>query len=49
MLWTLALLFLVLWAVGLFAHFTAGGVIHVLLLAAVAMVVIRLIQRRRAV
>jgi hypothetical protein len=47
MLWTLAIILLVLWGLGLVTHFTIGGVIHVLLLAAIVVVVIRLLQGRK--
>lgn len=49
MLWMLAILFLVLWGLGLVTHFTIGGVIHVLLIAAVVVVVVRLLSKRRTV
>jgi hypothetical protein len=49
MLWTIALLLLVLWAVGLVSSVTMGGFIHVLLVAAVVLVLVRLIQGRAAV
>jgi hypothetical protein len=49
MLWTIALIFLVLWAVGLVSAYTMGGFIHLLLVAAVVMVLVRLIQGRRVV
>jgi hypothetical protein len=48
MLWTLAVIFLVLWAVGLVTHFTIGGVIHVLLLLAIVSVLLQVIRGRRA-
>jgi hypothetical protein len=47
MLWTLAIVFLVLWLLGMVTSYTLGGVIHVLLVVALIMVVIRLIQGRR--
>lgn len=47
MLWTLAILLLVLWGVGLVTSYTLGGFIHILLLLAVVAVAIRLIQGRR--
>ena len=47
MLWTLALLFVVLWAVGLMTSFTMGGFIHVLIVLAAVSVVVSLIQSRR--
>lgn len=49
MLWTVALIFLVLWAAGLVSAYTMGGLIHLLLVAAVVVVVVRLIQGRRVV
>jgi hypothetical protein len=47
MLWTIALVLLVLWALGLVSSFTMGGFVHVLLVAAVVLVLVRLIQGRR--
>ena len=47
MLWTLALVLLVLWALGLVSSVTMGGFVHVLLVAAVVLVIIRVIQGRR--
>lgn len=47
MLWTIAILLLVLWAVGMVSSYTLGGFIHLLLLLAVVSVAIRLIQGRR--
>jgi len=42
MLWTIAVILVVLWAVGLVSSFTMGGFIHVLIVLAVIMVLIRL-------
>jgi len=47
MLWTVAVVLLVLWGLGLVTSYTLGGFIHILLLLAVVTVVIRLIQGRR--
>jgi hypothetical protein len=47
MLWTIALVLIVLWVLGLVSSYTLGGFIHVLLVIAVVMVLIRLIQGRR--
>jgi len=47
MLWTLAVLLVVLWALGLVTSYTLGGFIHILLVLALVAVVIRLIQGRR--
>jgi hypothetical protein len=49
MLWTIAVLLLVLWAVGLVSSYTVGGFIHLLLIAAVVVVAVRLIQGRQVV
>ncbi len=46
MLWTIALVLLVLWAIGLVAVPSAGGLIHILLVLAVVAVLVRLIQGR---
>jgi asparagine N-glycosylation enzyme membrane subunit Stt3 len=47
MLWTIAIIFLVLWGLGFFTAYTLGGFIHVLLVLAVVAVLIRVIQGRR--
>ena len=47
MLWTLALILLVLWALGLLTSYTMGGLIHLLLVVALVVVVVRLIQGHR--
>lgn len=47
MLWTIAVVLLLLWAVGLMTSYTVGGLIHLLLLLAVAAILIRIIQGRR--
>jgi hypothetical protein len=44
MLYTIALVLLVLWVLGLVTSYTIGGFIHLLLLAAIIMVLIRLIR-----
>jgi len=49
MLWTVAVVLLVLWALGFATSYTMGGLIHILLILAVVAVVIRLIQGRRAI
>jgi uncharacterized protein DUF5670 len=49
MLWTIALVLLVLWGLGLVSSVTMGGFVHVLLVAAVVLVVVRVIQGRRVV
>jgi Family of unknown function (DUF5670) len=47
MLWTVAVILLVLWALGVVSSTSLGGLIHVLLVAGLVMVLIRLIQDRR--
>ena len=47
MLWTIAVVLVVLWALGLVSSYTMGGFIHVLIVLAVIVVVINLIQGRR--
>jgi uncharacterized protein DUF5670 len=47
MLWTIALILVVLWLLGLVSSYTMGGFIHVLIVLAVIVVLIRLIQGRR--
>jgi hypothetical protein len=47
MLWTIAVVLLVLWLLGLGTSYTMGGFIHVLLVIAVIVVILRVIQGRR--
>ena len=49
MLWTIALILFVLWALGMVTSYTMAGFIHILLVVAVIMVVIQLIQGRRVI
>jgi hypothetical protein len=48
MLWTVAVILLVLWAVGLVTSYTMGGFIHILLVIAIVVVLINVIQGRKA-
>jgi hypothetical protein len=48
-LWTLAVILLILWLLGLVTSYTLGGFIHILLVVAIIVVLIRVIQGRRAV
>jgi len=48
MLWTIAVILLVLWALGLVTSYTLGGFIHVLLVIAIVVVLINVLQGRRA-
>jgi hypothetical protein len=47
MLWTIAIILLVLWALGLVSSYTLGGFIHLLLVLAVITLVVGFFQRRR--
>jgi hypothetical protein len=49
MLWTIFVILLVMWALGLLTGYTMGGVIHVLLVIALIVVVVRVLQGRRPV
>jgi hypothetical protein len=49
MLWTIAVLLLVLWALGLVTSYTMGGFIHVLLVLALVVVLFNVLQGRRVV
>jgi hypothetical protein len=49
MLWTIAVVLLALWLLGLVTSYTIGGFIHVLLVIAVIVILIRIIQGRRVV
>jgi len=49
MLWTIAVILLVLWALGLVTSYTAGGFVHLLLVVAVIVVVFQFIGGRRSV
>ena len=47
MLWTIAVVLTVLWLLGLVSSYTMGGLVHLLLVVALIMVVVRLFQGRR--
>ncbi len=47
MLWTIGVILLILWLLGLVSGYTMGGVIHILLVVAIVVVLIRVIQGRR--
>jgi hypothetical protein len=49
MLWTIAVILLILWALGLVSSYTLGGFIHILLVLAIIVILIRVIQGRRPV
>ena len=47
MLWTIAVILLALWLLGLVSSYTMGGFIHILLVIAIVVVLVRIIQGRR--
>jgi len=47
MLGTIAIILVILWALGLVSSYTMGGFIHILLVLAIIMIAVRLIQGRR--
>jgi len=49
MLWTIFVILLVLWLLGIVSSYTLGGYIHILLVIAVVVLLIKLIQGRRPV
>ena len=49
MLWTIAVIMIVLWLLGMVTSYTMGGFIHLLLVIAVIMVLVNIIQGRRVV
>jgi hypothetical protein len=49
MLWTIAVILLVLWVLGMGSSYTAGGLVHLLLVIAVIVVVFQFISGRRSI
>ena len=49
MLWTIAVILLVLWLLGLVTTYTLGGFIHILLILAVVMVLVQLVRGRNPI
>lgn len=47
MLWTIAVILIVLWLLGLISGYTISGFVHVLLVIAIVVVLVRIIQGRR--
>ena len=47
MLWTVSIVLLILWLLGLVSSYTMGGFIHILLVIAIVVVLVRIIQGRR--
>jgi hypothetical protein len=48
MLWTIAVILLALWALGMVSSYTMGGFIHILIVVAVVVVIVRIVQGRKA-
>lgn len=49
MLWTICVVLILLWAVGMVTSYTMGGLIHILLVIAIISVLVNVIQGRRAI
>jgi len=49
LLWTIAIILLILWLLGLVTSYTLGGFVHILLVLAIIVILIRVIQGRRPV
>jgi len=47
MLWTISVILLVLWGLGMLTGYTMGGVVHILLALAIVVLAVRLFQERR--
>ena len=47
MLWTIAVVLIVLWVLGLVSSYTMGGFIHILIVIAIIVVLLRIIQGRK--
>ncbi|MFA7060185.1 MAG: lmo0937 family membrane protein [Pedobacter sp.] len=48
MLWTICVILIVLWLLGVVTAYTMGGLIHILLVIAIIVVLVRVIQGRKA-
>ena len=49
MLWTIVVILLVLWALGMVTSYTAGGLVHALVVIAVIVIVFQVISGRRSI
>lgn len=47
--WTIAIILIILWALGFLTSYTMGGLIHILLVVAIVVVLIRIIRGRKVV
>jgi hypothetical protein len=48
MLWTIAVILIILWLLGLVSSYTMGGLIHILLVVAIVMILVNFISGRRS-
>lgn len=48
MLWTIFIILLILWLLGLVSGYTLGGFVHILLVIAIIVIIVRLVTGRRA-
>jgi Family of unknown function (DUF5670) len=48
MLWTIAVILIILWVLGLVSSYTMGGFVHILLVIAIIVVILQVIQGRRS-
>jgi hypothetical protein len=49
LLWTVAVILIILWLLGLVTSYTLGGFVHILLVLAIVVILIRVIQGRRPI
>jgi hypothetical protein len=49
LLWTIAVILVILWLLGMVSSYTLGGFVHILLVLAIIVILIRVIQGRRPV
>jgi len=49
LLWTVAVILVILWLLGMVTSYTLGGFVHILLVLAIVVILIRVIQGRRAI
>lgn len=49
MLWTICVVLIILWLLGLVTSYTMGGLIHILLVVAIIVILVRVIQGRKVV
>ncbi len=48
MLWTIAVILIILWVLGLVSSYTMGGFVHILLVIAIIVIILQVIQGRRS-